>query len=91
MLHYKIRVSGLVQGVSFRAFTQNIANQYHIVGSVKNLDDGRVEIIASGDENNMQAFIHECNKGPVFASVKQVDITELTGNSDFSEFVVLYN
>lgn len=91
MLHYKILVSGLVQGVSFRAFTQNIANKHHIVGSVKNLDDGRVEIIASGDANNMQVFLQECNKGPVFSSVKQVDLTELSDINCSTEFVVLYH
>jgi acylphosphatase len=67
MLHYKVVVSGRVQGVYFRAFTQKSAKKHHIIGAVRNLEDGRVEVIATGDENNMQLFLQECHKGPIFS------------------------
>ena len=90
MQHYKILITGLVQGVFFRAFTQSAAKKNHIVGSVKNLEGGRVEVIASGEKDNMQKFLLACNKGPLFASVKQVELTELANNSGSSDFIILY-
>ena len=45
-----IFVSGLVQGVFFRYFTKKTADKLNLKGWVKNLDDGRVEILAEGDE-----------------------------------------
>ncbi len=49
MRKVKILVSGRVQGVYFRLFTQNKAKHFGIKGSAKNLADGRVEIIAEAE------------------------------------------
>lgn len=50
-------LSGRVQGVSCRYNVQLLANQFKIAGFVQNLDDGRVEIIAQGDESVILAFL----------------------------------
>jgi acylphosphatase len=73
----KLIISGRVQGVYFRKFTQHKAKELTITGTVKNLDDGRVEIIAQADETNLDLFIKWCHKGPIMARVDKVEIIEL--------------
>ena len=73
----KILVSGRVQGVYFRLFTQNKAKHLSIKGSAKNLPDGRVEIIAEADDTAIEKFIKWCHKGPVTARVDKVEVIEL--------------
>lgn len=75
----KILVSGRVQGVYFRAFTQKEARKHQLSGYAKNLSDGRVEIIASGTEAAVEKLIRWCHKGPVTARVDHVDTEELSG------------
>ncbi len=84
----KILISGRVQGVYFRMFTQNKAKHFGINGSVCNLPDGRVEIIAEADPEVLQKFIKWCNKGPITARVDQVEILELTPDEPLTSFVI---
>ena len=49
--------SGRVQGVGFRYTVYQIARGYDITGAVRNLHDGRVEVIAQGDESELRSFI----------------------------------
>lgn len=85
----KILVTGRVQGVCFRAFTQKKANQLSIKGYAKNLPDGRVEIIAETDAVTIEKFITWCHKGPITARVDQVEITELAPDNEFTAFTTL--
>lgn len=81
----KIQVSGRVQGVYFRKFTKLKAQNMGILGTVKNLDDGRVEIVAQSEEDHLEVFIQWCHRGPITARVDQVTLIELdnqTGNFD---------
>ena len=77
MRRVKILVAGRVQGVYFRYFTENKAKELGGLGSVRNLDDGRVEVIAEADSASLNKFIHWCHKGPVTARVDKVEISEL--------------
>lgn len=77
MRRVKILVSGRVQGVYFRVFTQNKAKHFAIKGSVRNLPDGRVEIIAEAEHPVIEKFIKWCHKGPITARVDHLDIYEL--------------
>ncbi|GAB4257343.1 MAG: acylphosphatase [Methylomicrobium sp.] len=73
----RIHVSGRVQGVYFRAFTQKQAKKHNLSGFAKNLPDGRVEIVASGPKEAVDKLIQWCHKGPITARVDRVDIEEL--------------
>lgn len=86
MRRVKILVSGRVQGVYFRVFTQNKAKHFAIKGSVRNLPDGRVEIIAEAEHVMMEKFIKWCHKGPVTARVDQVEIADLQSDEVFTSF-----
>lgn len=76
MNHYKIIVSGKVQGVFFRALAKEIADQLDVKGFVQNLPDGNVHIEAEGTEENLKQFIDWCKQGPPRAQVAHLDIQE---------------
>ena len=86
MRRVKILVSGRVQGVYFRVFTQNKAKHFAVKGSVKNLSDGRVEIIAEAEHITIDKFIKWCHKGPITARVDHVDIIELEADEVLTGF-----
>ncbi len=88
MRKVKILVSGRVQGVYFRLFTQNKAKHFAIKGSVKNLPDGRVEIIAEAGNMAIEKFIRWCHKGPITARVDHVEITELQPGELLTSFEI---
>ena len=71
-------VSGLVQGVGFRYFTQDAAERLHLTGYVRNLRDGRVEAYAIGTAEQLARFRAAVEKGPRGAMVHGV-IEELAG------------
>lgn len=79
-------VSGRVQGVFFRASTQEMARQLGLTGWVRNLPDGHVELVACGEESGLSRLEHWLRQGPPHAQVKTVtgrDI-ELRSFADFS-------
>lgn len=65
-------VSGRVQGVSFRAFTYDAARELKARGWVRNLTDGRVEIVAEADEKAVAALLAKVKRGPSAAKVDTV-------------------
>lgn len=69
-------VSGLVQGVGFRAAARREATRLGLHGWVKNTRDGRVEVVAEGGPAPLDSFIEWCKRGPVGSNVSQVDLLE---------------
>jgi acylphosphatase len=80
-------VSGIVQGVGYRAWTEHTAKELGLTGWVRNLDDGRVEIWVEGDRPVLDDFIERCKHGPRFAEVEDV-IAEKEAAGGATEFVV---
>ena len=66
-------ISGQVQGVFFRAKTLEQAQMLGLVGHAKNLGDGRVEVLACGDELSIEALKRWLQHGPPNAKVSDVD------------------
>jgi len=85
-----ITVTGLVQGVFFRYNTMKKAHELNIKGWVKNLKDGRVEIMAEGEDENLQQFIAWCRKGPQGAYVEGLSIEWKEYTGEFSTFQITY-
>jgi acylphosphatase len=83
--NFSIRVSGHVQGVFFRASTEEKARELGINGTVKNERDGSVSIEAEGEERKLKLFIEWCKHGPRMARVDQCEIKsgEIKGFKDF--------
>ncbi|MSP91961.1 MAG: acylphosphatase [Myxococcales bacterium] len=69
-----VLVSGVVQGVGFRAIAQREAKRRELLGWVRNLEDGRVEAVIQGPEPEVNAMVGWCRKGPLHASVSAVDV-----------------
>ena len=68
-------VSGRVQGVGFRAFAKRKAEELGLSGYAENLPDGRVEVVAEGEEEDLKLFIEFLKRGPRLARVESVDVT----------------
>ena len=90
MKRIEIYVSGVVQGVGFRYFTKRVANELGIKGFVKNLPDGRVYIVAEGDENQLEKFLSAIRRGPPLAIVRDVAIVEKSATGEFKNFVIAH-
>ena len=69
-------VSGRVQGVFFRAATADRAVELGLRGYVRNLPDGRVEVVAEGNPTAVEALLAFCRTGPPSARVERVDVDE---------------
>jgi acylphosphatase len=68
-------ISGRVQGVWYRASTQKTAKSLGIVGWIRNLTDGRVELVAVGDEASLNQLLEWCYQGPELAEVTHIDVS----------------
>jgi len=79
-------VSGKVQGVWYRASTQQIALELGLTGWVRNLTDGRVEIIAEGNEDKLNELVDWCWKGPELAAVTDIETRQLEFQGEFESF-----
>lgn len=77
MASARFLVSGLVQGVSFRAWTQARAQALGLRGYARNLADGRVEVVASGEPNALARLQACLQQGPAAAEVESVLREEL--------------
>ncbi len=85
-----IYVRGRVQGVFYRAFTQGVATRLGLHGWVKNLYDGRVEVVFEGDRPLVEQAISECRQGPRGAYVDDVDVAWETYSGKENGFGIKY-
>jgi len=68
------KVYGIVQGVGFRYFVYKNAKDLNVLGYVKNLEDGTVEVLAQGKEKDLQKLIEYLEKGPKLSKVEKLDL-----------------
>lgn len=67
-------VRGRVQGVGYRAFVQKKALELGLSGYAENLPDGRVEVVAEGPKEDLEALLHHLKQGPGLARVEGVEV-----------------
>ncbi len=72
-----VQVSGRVQGVFFRSWTQQQANELGVAGWVRNCPDGSVEVHLAGEEEAVDQLVARLRYGPPSAVVNRVDVIEL--------------
>ena len=68
-------IKGKVQGVFYRATAKEVAEELGLTGWIKNTKDGDVEIVATGDKDQLHQFAIWCKKGPSKAIVNEVQMT----------------
>ncbi len=83
-------VSGVVQGVGFRFFAQAIAYRYNLVGYVRNLPDGRVEVEVEGEIGLLNDFLEDMKRGPISARVTAVGTKWGEYSGKYKNFEVRY-
>ncbi|MFN0069445.1 MAG: acylphosphatase [Limisphaerales bacterium] len=70
----EVLYSGRVQGVGFRHTARSVATGFEVTGTVRNLDDGRVQLLAEGDEEELRAFqaaIRDSGLGPLIRGAEE--------------------
>ena len=83
-----LRITGLVQGVSYRASAQDEARRLGVKGWVRNLTNGDVEALAEASPETIERFITWCHRGPDEARVSAVKVTEDAGAEAVTDFEV---
>ncbi len=82
-------VSGHVQGVAYRAFVLRSAGRQQLLGWVRNLSDGRVEILARGDANAFKDFEKDLLIGPKLARVAGIEERKIDKGPEFKYFDII--
>ncbi len=83
-------VSGKVQGVFFRAYTRDKAKSLGLTGWVRNLKDGRVEVMAEGPKKSLDLFLEWLKtKGSPMSRVETVEHQWLAASGEFSSFEII--
>ena len=78
---------GYVQGVGFRYTVQNLALQYNVKGYVRNLPDGRVELVMEGPEGEMVGLVEDI-KRRMDGFIEGVEINRSEGRGEFQRFCI---
>lgn len=73
----RVRISGRVQGVGYRAWSVARAQQSKLVGYVRNCANGDVEAVFAGEAASVAAMVSACWDGPRMAQVVAVDVEDL--------------
>ena len=90
MKEFHAIVRGRVQLVMFRDFTERRAKKLGLRGFVRNLKDGSVEVVAQGEERNLEQLLQALHRGPLLAHVESVE-SEVRESADaFDTFGIAY-
>lgn len=86
-----ILVTGFVQGVGYRKFVRHEARKLGLTGWVRNLEDGSVEALVVGAEEEITKLIDACKKGPFLAQVDNVHVEWEDAGETFPEFTIRHD
>ncbi|MBK8466638.1 MAG: acylphosphatase [Chloracidobacterium sp.] len=86
MIARKYLISGQVQGVGYRYFAQRSSAKHQIRGYVKNLKDGRVEVLVEGNTAAVEAFRQDLAAGPANSRVGQIEELVIEPSNLYSTF-----
>ena len=90
MERVRLVISGRVQGVAYRANARAEAQRLRLVGWVRNLDDGRVEALAEGERETLEAFVAWSRRGPRAARVDDVAVERGEATGEFRGFEIAF-
>jgi len=89
MKTFRIFITGSVQGVFFRKYVKDNAEKLNIRGYVRNLVDGRVEVLAEGSDDHVKQFLELCKLGSRQSEVKDVKYEEIK-HQNFKDFRISF-
>lgn len=90
MIEMRAVISGRVQGVAYRTYVQEAATELELVGCVKNMSDGSVEVVAQGEPETLKAFVEYLHEGSLLAQVESVAVEWGSARKTYDEFSVLH-
>jgi acylphosphatase len=90
MKRVHVTITGMVQGVFFRAKTRNEAIRNNVSGWVRNLPDGRVEAVFEGNPEDVDRVVDWCRIGPSLAEVTKVEMRGEAYTGAFTDFSIRY-
>lgn len=88
--HIECRVTGRVQMVMYRDFTQRKARLLELFGFVRNNPDGSVTVVAEGEKEGLTRFIEKLHKGSLLARVDDVEVEWKAATGEFKDFLITY-
>jgi acylphosphatase len=91
LIRVRVFVGGRVQGVAYRFYAEKCAARLAITGWVRNLPDGRVEVLAEGTGEHIESFVARLREGPSLAHVETFDVRRETSTGEFHEFRVAFH
>jgi acylphosphatase len=83
-------VTGIVQGVNFRWFTQRRASELGLVGFVSNRSDGSVEFVAEGARETLERLLDLVRDGPASAVIENVDVQWSVATGEYYRFEIKF-
>lgn len=89
MSEVKCIVSGIVQIVMYRSFTERKALSLGLKGTVRNLNDGTVEVVAQGDKEKLEKLVEHLHGGSLFSRVDNVEVEWREPRENFADFRIL--
>ena len=90
MSYLKAIVKGRVQGVGFRYFVYDLARQYGLKGTVRNLYSGAVEVQVDGDDELLSTFLDALRAGPRMAQIDDVETEWSKEEKGFRDFRITF-
>lgn len=87
---FRATVSGRVQMVMYRDFAQRHAKKHNITGTVKNMPDKTVEVVALGEEKDLEVYLKKLHRGSLAARVDRVEVSWREPSAEFSGFKIVY-
>lgn len=78
--------SGRVQGVGFRYTVNRLVHGFDVTGVVRNLDDGRVELLAEGDRPELEAFLEAIQVSELASFIRQTQVDWSEAHNQFTGF-----
>jgi len=85
----QIYYSGRVQGVGFRYSVKSVANGYEVTGTIRNLADGRVELVVEGAKDELEAFRQGIRDSGLAHFVEKEDVTWNETKNEFRGFEIV--
>lgn len=90
LVRVRILAGGRVQGVAYRFYAEKMAARLDVTGWVRNLADGRVEILAEGAAVSIETFLERLRDGPSLARVDSFDVRREPATGEFGDFRVAF-
>ncbi len=90
LVRVRVFAGGRVQGVAYRFFAEKYAARLGITGWVRNLADGRVEMLAEGPADEIKTFLERLKEGPGRARVDSFEVRREPSTGEFRDFRIAF-